>query len=99
MVLADVARCYYRHAPRRLLLDEAGERDAFIKAEELHLAGLADGEQAVRAVGDVPLDQVFEALVVDRPFFGEGGQHDGDDAVDLVRHGFGACGAVMGAES
>ena len=84
--LAHVTGRDDRRAPSRLAHDEAGDRQALVETEVLHLARLADREQGVRAVGEIPFDQPFEAYVVDVAVIGERSEHDRDDAADGAWH-------------
>ena len=85
---ADVAGSDHRHAAGGGFLDEGGEFNPFFQAEKLHLAGLADREQRVRTIVDVPFHQPAEARIVDLAVRGERRDHHGNDAFDLLRHEF-----------
>ena len=85
---ADVAGSDHRDAAGGGFPDESGELNAFIEAEKLHLAGLADRKQRVRTVVDVPFHQPAEARIVDSAVRGERRDHHGNDAFDLLRHDF-----------
>jgi hypothetical protein len=57
---------FHRHADQFALL---------LRIDGRRLAGGADGDEAVGALGDVPFDQAPVRVVVDRPVF----MHRGDD--------------------
>jgi len=84
--LAHVAGRDDRRAPSRLAHDEAGDRQALVETEVLHLARLADREQGVRAVGEIPFDQPFEAGVVNIAVIAERSEHHWDDTADGAWH-------------
>ena len=84
--LAHVTGRDDRRAPSSLAHDEAGDRQALVETEVLHLARLADREQRVRAVGEIPFDQPFEAGVVDIAVIAERSEHHWDDTADGAWH-------------
>src|SRR6185437_13767640 len=76
----------HRHAAADLLHDEATQFSPLLQAEILHLARLTDREQRVDVLRQIPIDQLLEPGVIDRAVLGERRDHDGDDALDGLRH-------------
>ena len=84
-IVADMPRNDDRNTPRRLLDDELAQFRALLDRQELHLTRLTDGEQRVRPLGDIPLDQAFQSGVVDFATLQIGRDHDRDDAFNTRR--------------
>ena len=53
----------YRNAPGRVLDREADQLLVFVEVDRGRFAGSADDDDALRALGDVPIDQALEARV------------------------------------
>ena len=80
-ILGHVAADHHADVLGRILDYEFGQLQALFLIEEEHLAGLADGEDAGDALFVIPFDDLFHSRIVDPVVGGEGGDHDGPDAV------------------
>ena len=78
----------YRDTAIDLFCREDGEVASLRKAQELHFGRLADREQRLGAMRDVPFDQVFQTVSVDVAVLMKGRDHDRDDPMDIFFHFF-----------
>src|SRR6185437_5198455 len=85
-IIADVPGRDHRHAASYLPHDEAAQLFALLQTEELHLARLADREQRINIMRQVPVNKALEPRIIDDTVFGERGNHHGNYAVDALAH-------------
>ena len=83
-----LARGDHRDTAIDLFCRGYGEVASLRKAQELHFGRLADREQRLGAMRDVPFDQVFETVSVDAAVLMKGRDHDRDDPMDIFFHFF-----------
>ena len=83
-----LARGDHRDTAIDLFCREDGEVASLRKAQELHFGRLADREQRLGAMRDVPFDQVFQTVSVDAAVLMKGRDHDRDDPMDIFFHFF-----------
>jgi hypothetical protein len=85
--VGHMARRNHGHPPRDTFDGEAGKVAPFRQRQMLHFRRLADSEQRMRPILDIPLDQRLVALPVDLIARREGRDHHRNDAVYPGLHG------------
>ena len=84
--MQGLARGDHRDTAIDLFCREDGEVASLRKAQELRFGRLADREQRLAAMRDVPFDQVFQTVSVDAAVIMKGRDHDRDDPIDIFFH-------------
>ena len=75
-----------RHAPVDDLHGGLDDAQALLRGEAEGLAGAAEDADAVDAASELVLQLAGQGLLVELAALGEGGEHGGDDAVELLHH-------------